>query len=258
MFRYFGMKKRNSEINEEQEEEDEGEQEEDEQVDEWEDLEGSSNQEGDSEVYFENYKPIKNTNKRFLLIAEENAKQKLKDLNMSREITSKRLSRLYCAGSDSDLIQSDIHRRERKEVSLNLDRYNSHFNHLNILSELKKDKEVEQQQQQQPYHPKYHPFSMNQSSNDSSNQRIFQMTDSLLHSTKTKYNPPKSTHSEVIYNQNSSGNWKEKVFSKTASRHPTSLRTHTALAMLDHCNQGPYHTSITPISPYQERFEVSN
>lgn len=181
------------------------------------------------EEYFPNYRPIKNTNERFTMIAEENAKQALRDLNLIREREVQRLSRLYCAGSDSLMIQTDIVRRQRREVELNIDRYRSSF------TEAKGDEQLLE-----------------------SEERIFQPTCSLQHSTKTKHIPQKSNHSETRYNQYSHHDWRETLLTRHPVEHDPHLRVSTALSFLDHSSPHELSTTtqLASVSPYSTRYLV--
>jgi hypothetical protein len=180
--------------------------------------------------YFQNYRPIKNTNKRFTIIAEENAKEALKELDTNRERYAQRLSRLYGTGSDSDIIKSDIQRRKRHEVTLNLDKYQSTFGRLESTTAAEEPKEPNE-------------------------QRFLQMTDSLLHSTKEKHHPEPPRHSGALYNQYSLGDWKGSVCAGAQTQNHPHLRTHTAMYLLDRCDQGRYAVPLTP-SPYDSKFLV--
>jgi hypothetical protein len=180
--------------------------------------------------YFPDYKPIKNTNKRFTIIAEANAKEALKDLNITRELEAQRLSRLYCAGSDSAMIKSDVHRRERREVTLNLDKYRSA-----MAAE--------------------GPIAAQESTSTKPSNRILQTTDSLRHSTKEKHLPAMPHQSQTLYNRHSHGDWKEGVLTRTQTDNHPHLRTHTALYLLDRCEQGPYAAPLN-VSPYEPKFLV--
>jgi hypothetical protein len=183
--------------------------------------------------YFRNYRPIKNTNKRFTMIAEENAKEALRELDIDREKYAQRLSRLYGAGSDSDIIKSDLQRRKRHELTLNLDKYQSTFTRQEAST-------TSSQQLKEP----------------NEKQRLLQMTDSLLHSTREKHHPELSHHSGAQYNQYSLGDWKGSVCTRAQTDNHPHLRTHTAMSLLDRCDQGRYAVPLIP-SPYDSKFLVS-
>lgn len=193
---------------------------------------GGEREEAEAVEYFPNYRPIKNTNKRFTIIAEENAKEALKELDTKRESYAQRLSRLYGTGSDSDIIKSDIQRRKRHEVALNLDRYQSAYS----------------QQEEATIPAATEPKEPNE-------QRLLQMTDSLAHSTKGKHLPEPSRHSGALYNQYSLGDWKGSVCTRAQTESHPHLRTHTAMYLLDRCGQGRYAVPLSP-SPYDSKFLV--
>jgi hypothetical protein len=181
--------------------------------------------------YFPDYKPIKNTNKRFTIIAEANAKEALKELNTKRELEAQRMSRLYCAGSDSTLINGDVQRRERREITLNLDKFRSA-----IASE-------------EP------TISVRDSRSIKPAERVLQMTDSLRHSTRDKHVPEMPHQSQTLYNPHSHGDWKESLFTRAQTDNHSHLRTHTALYLLDRCDTGPYSAPLS-VSPYDPKLLV--
>jgi hypothetical protein len=162
-----------------------------------------------SEEIFPNYRPIKNANRRAVIIAEANAKALVQEMDKQKEISAQRLSKLFCAGTDSKMIYHDIKRRRQAEKRHTSKLPTSQFE-IDPTPPLGKiSREMETQ------------------------ERIMSTTISLKHSTAAKFKSPRAVQSSVIYNNYSHRDWKSTVGSKVLPVHSNVVPTSAALYLAD-------------------------
>ena len=192
-----------------------------------------------SDEIFQDYKPIRDANKRFNTLAEENAKRAVQAIDSKKEAHAQRIGKLYMTGSDSAIVKHDIASRKKRA--------------------LKKKKSSKGYTMASSF-----PLSPGQGGETDEDEeevvdsaaRLLSPTQSLLHATKPKHTFPSGVQSSVDYNPYSKHNWDKPYNSQCHGRNIPLMRSSTALYHLDRTSEGKYNVCQT-LSPYDERFRVS-
>jgi hypothetical protein len=189
-----------------------------------------------SDEIFKDYKPMKDANKRFNAIAEENAKRAVQEMDPFKDTHAKRMGKLFMTGSDSDMVKHDIARREH-EIAAKKKAKKQHT----IASDF--------------------PIVEGHQTDDepvvkSPSQRIFSPTRSLEYSTKSKYAYPPPVQSSVLYNPHSNQSWDKPYHSHASSTATPTMRSSSAMHYMERVPGGKYHVTST-LDPYMEKFRVS-
>lgn len=195
----------------------------------------SSNSKFQSEEIFKNYRPVKDANKRFNAIAEENAKIAVEEMDPKKEAHAQRIGRLFMTGSDSEVVKRDIARRQN-EIAAKKKAKKAYTIASNFP--LRESERID-----------------DESGVKSPAERLFSPTQSLQYSSKPKHVFPPAVQSSDIYNTHSNHSWDKPYRSQAPPCSTSIMRSASALYHMDRVRGGKYHVTST-LDPFDEKFRV--